>query len=116
MATYQRRDVERLIPYIWDDSYAYRATNPMAPDPDMPRGQSSPARSGTMWAAVADVKRAWKASRLTTMERQAILCGSGLGWPRKLTAERIGAVPAMVDTAVYEGVGKMVNFLEDGTI
>jgi hypothetical protein len=111
---YDRRTVERLIPYLWDTSYAYRATDPYAPDPDMPRGQANPARSGNLWAGVADVRRAWSGASLTQFERQAIVCEYGLRWPVKLTAKKLDRVPSMIATTLYEGVGSMLDFLEPG--
>jgi len=111
---YERREVERLIPYLWEHSYAYRATDPYAPDPDMPRGQANPARSCNMWAGVADVRRAWSQAELTRFERQAIVCEFGLGWERKAASHRLGVLPSMLDTALYEGIAKMLSFLERG--
>lgn len=109
---YDRRQIERLLPYLWENSYAYRATDPYAPDPDMPRGQANPARSGNLWAGVADVRKAWEQAELTRLERQSIVCEYGLRWPSKLTAKTLGKLPSMVAVALYEGVGSMLDYLE----
>jgi hypothetical protein len=62
---YDRELVERLIPAVWDSSYAYGMDEPRPPDPDMPRARPNPKWGCTLFAHLADIQMGWRHAPLT---------------------------------------------------
>jgi len=60
MSRYDRELVERLLPAVWDESYAYGMEAPLAPPPGMPRAKADPSKGNTLWAHLSDIRTAWR--------------------------------------------------------
>ncbi|WP_432482539.1 hypothetical protein [Kineococcus esterisolvens] len=72
--------IELLLPAVWDQEYAYGMEMPNRPDPDMPRTPSDPKKGGTLFAHLADIRRAWERADLTDAQRRVLLLRYGLDW------------------------------------
>ncbi|MFE6098996.1 hypothetical protein ACFVQ4_03435 [Streptomyces laurentii] len=73
MTAYDRRLVEHLLPAVWDMEAAYGIRSPTAPDADMPTGSIDPRTASTLFAHLADIRRAWASCPLELGEP----CSSG---------------------------------------
>ena len=111
--TYDRRQVEALIPAIWDDAYLIHGVErEEVRDPEMPKGPGGdPSHQGGHVVAIVDVRRAWKWSGLTLREKEAIALHYGMS----MTWREVGRVLNRDHTTVREGgergVGRMVAWL-----
>lgn len=103
--------VEKLIPAIWDDNYCYGMKVENAPDQDMPRGSSNKATGNTLAAHIADIKWAWEAAPLTTLERRALVLAHGLDWSNKDIAFNQQCNQPTVSKRVRVGVNKLRSTL-----
>lgn len=111
MSSYNRSLVERLIPAVWDDSYAYGMSDPAAPDPDMPRSEPDPKLGGTIYAHLADIRSAWRGADVPQVERQALLLRYGLDRTVQDIANNQGIGKTTAHERVERGVGRLVAFL-----
>ncbi|MEU2854109.1 hypothetical protein [Streptomyces syringium] len=111
MSGYDRKLVEHLLPAVWDVEAAYGIRNPTAPDADMPKGTVDKRAAGTLFAHLADIRRAWAAAPLSLGERQALVLRYGADLPD----DEAGAIQGVTDRAVRyrleRGVGKLAAHL-----
>ncbi|MFC4335999.1 hypothetical protein [Salininema proteolyticum] len=113
MSQYERATVEMLMPYMWGHDYAYGIHSVYAADPDMPRGRANPAEGCTLWAVMADLKRAWVRADLTDLEREVIVLVYGARMGLGEVAAKLRVEGCAVETALYEGVGKLLDHLNN---
>ena len=111
MSGYDRRLVEHLMPAVWDVEAAYGIRNPTAPDADMPKGTVDKKAAGTLFAHLADIRRAWKTCELSLGERRALFLRYSLDWPDNLIAARDGVTDRAVRYRLERGVGKLAAHL-----
>ncbi|MFI5942230.1 hypothetical protein ACIBCB_18500 [Streptomyces uncialis] len=111
MSAYDRRLVEHLMPAVWSTEAAYGIRSPTAPDADMPAGSTDPRTAGTLFAHLADIRRAWRECQLTRGERRALFLRYALDWPDELIAARDRVTGRAVRYRLERGVGKMACWL-----
>lgn len=115
MSGYDRELVERLIPAVWDDSYAYGMSNPYEPAPDMPRSKPDPKIGGTIFAHLADIRIAWQRADVPQVQRQALLLRFGLDWTVQDVATNQGTSKSTAHERIEQGVGRLVAYLNGKT-
>jgi DNA-directed RNA polymerase specialized sigma24 family protein len=108
---YDRALVEQLLPAVWDETFAYGMANPTAPDPDMPRSKPDPKTGGTLFAHLADIKRAWGLTDLAHEERVVLLLCWGLDWTQQEIADEQGVTQQAVSKRLERGALRLVAFL-----
>ncbi|MGW1040072.1 hypothetical protein [Streptomyces sp. NPDC002547] len=115
MGNYQRADVERVLPYLYDAEAAYGIKSEVYVEDGMPKGYSDPSKGNTIFASLADVRRAWDKAPLSEVEAQAVF--RRYVWDDIL--EDIAAVQAVTPRAalyrVERGVGKLTAWLNGET-
>ncbi|AUG87232.1 sigma factor [Streptomyces phage Omar] len=70
--TYQRTDVEQVLPYLYDAEAAYGIKSEIYVEDGMPKGYSDPSKGNSIFASLADVRRAWDHGPLSAVEKQAV--------------------------------------------
>src|SRR4051794_9825102 len=81
------------------------------PDPDMPKSRAAKNRGNTLWAHLADIRRAWTGAPLSYGESVALVTCGGLGMSYA-EAGRLFDTPRNTMMYRYEGgIGKLVAFL-----
>lgn len=110
--SYDRNLVEHLMPTVFDGTYAYGLRNPMQADPDMPSAATAKSASNTLYACIADMRRAWDGAMLCDAEKRALCMKFGLGWTSREIANHEGYSRTRANQRVDEGVGEMLAFLE----
>lgn len=108
---YSRELVERLLPAVWDEEFAYGMRNPYTPDPDMPKGTIDKKASGTLNAHLADIRWAWQRARLERAERQALVLRFGMDLTLAEVGLRMGLSKSAAQRWVEEGVGSIHAWL-----
>ncbi|PCG86335.1 hypothetical protein CIB93_08835 [Streptomyces sp. WZ.A104] len=111
MSAYDRRLVEHLLPAVWDAEAAYGIRSPTAPDADMPKGSVDKRASDTLFAHLADIRRAWVGCPLDLRERRALFLRYALDWPDDRIAARDGVTGRAVRYRIERGVGKIAAHL-----
>lgn len=116
--SYDRRQVEALLPAVWDDAYLIHGLQrEEVRDPEMPSGSApDPRRTNGHVCAIADVKRAFDEADLTKRMRQSLLLAYGMDEPRASIARLLGVSKRTVQYDCEFGVGRLVAWLngEDG--
>lgn len=115
MSGYNRELVERLLPAVWDETYAYGMSDPRTPDPDMPRSKPDPKVGGTIFAHLADIRSAWKGADVPQVERQALLLRFGLDWTVRSIGFNQGCDKGTATRRCERGVGRLVAHLNGKT-
>lgn len=113
---YDRPLVEQLLPAVWDEEYAYGMRNPTAPDPDMPRGTVDKKNGGTLFAHLADIRRAWQQAPLSDKQREALRQRYCLDWTEKQIALDLGVTQQAISLRIEGGVGRLVDFLNGNCV
>lgn len=109
---YTRDMIQALLPAVWDDSYCYGApAAPNAPPPDMPKGYANKAQANTLYAALADIKAAWKKAPLTMRERRCLLLRFGFDYEYQDIGAIEGVTKQGAQTATERGVGRLMFWL-----
>ncbi|GGN40028.1 DNA-directed RNA polymerase specialized sigma24 family protein [Actinoplanes campanulatus] len=108
--SYERELVERLLPAVWDPGMVV-VENPTAPDPDMPRTKSNPKTANTIYAMLADIRRAWRHAPATLAERQAMLLRYGMGMSKTETGHILGIGRKAASQRLDLGVGRLADYL-----
>ncbi|MDH6462026.1 DNA-directed RNA polymerase specialized sigma24 family protein [Micromonospora sp. A200] len=111
MSSYDRELVERLLPAVWDSSFAYGMEDPRAPDPDMPRTKPNPKTGNTLYAHLADIKGAWRSTYLPLEERQALFLRYGMDWLERDIAAQLATPRQTISDRLIRGVGRIVAHL-----
>lgn len=142
MADYDEREVERLLPTLWNEALRLdgmaepvRHTTPEqakgvaealglskserrkrmdATPPEARQSYKNPKHSGGHMAACADMQRAWELADLTLRERQILLMRYGLRWDLDDCADYYGNAPQSCWESEKNGVRKMAEFLTTG--
>ncbi|MEU0739286.1 sigma-70 region 4 domain-containing protein [Streptomyces sp. NPDC006134] len=96
---------------MWSPEAAYGIRNPQAPDADMPKGTVDPRSAGTLFAHLADIRRAWALCELSEGERRALFLRYGLDWPDQEIAAEDGVTDRAVRYRLERGVGKLAAWL-----
>ncbi len=109
--SYDRTAVEALMHAIWDDSAVFGIRREGAPEPGSPKAKADPACGNTLYAMIADIKRAWQRAKVTPAERQALFLRFRLGYEAPEAAPILGVTPRAVNYRIYSGVGKLTAFL-----
>jgi AraC-like DNA-binding protein len=105
--------VEHLLPAVVYTSTAYGMTALNAPGPGMPRGQSDPARSCTLFAHLADVRIAWGRAVLALDCRRAVVLHLA-GWSTAEIAAELGCSTRTVNRHLERAVERMAAWLNGG--
>lgn len=115
--SYDRRQVEALIPAIWDDAYLIHGVQKEeVRDPEMPSGSAAdPRRVNGHIVAIADVRRAWEKAGLTLKQQQATLLRFGMDMRWAEVAAELGRDSKTVREAAEGGVGRLVHWLNGTT-
>lgn len=111
MSGYNRALVEHLAPAIWDPTYAYGMRNPYQPDDDMPKAKPDPKVGGTIFAHLADMRKAWAEADIPQVERQALILRFGFGWTQRNIGFNQGVSQQAAQQRIDRGVGRLVAFL-----
>ncbi|MGW4158671.1 hypothetical protein [Streptomyces sp. NPDC004788] len=115
MGTYQRADVEHVLPYLFDAESAYGIKAEVYVEDGMPKGYSDPSKGNSIFAALSDVRRAWRDTDLSLVERQAVLMRHVLDLELKVIAA-FQSVEASTAMRRHErGVGKLTAWLNGET-
>ena len=110
VAAYTRRDIEELMPAIWDESYAYGMPEKQeAPEQDMPKAAASVAHRNSHWAYIADIKTGWAMADLTQKERCALVLFYGTGWKQSDIAFNQGCTQQAISPRLENAVGKIMR-------
>lgn len=111
MGNYQRADVERVLPYLFDDEAAYGVKAEVYVEDGMPKGYSDPSKGNSVFASLADVRRAWRQADLSLVERQAVFM-------RYVLDDELQVIAGLHDTKAStamrrheRGVGKLTAWL-----
>lgn len=115
MSSYNRELVEHLAPAIWDLTYSYGMRSPYQPDDDMPRSKLDPKTGGTLFAHLADMRRAWAHADVPQVERQAMLLRFGLGWTVQAIGDEQGVDKVTAMRRSERAVGRLVAYLNGKT-
>lgn len=110
---YQRALVERLLPTVWDETYAYGMANPEAPDPDMPKGHVDKKKGSSLFAHLVDIREAWRTTDLTRLERRAVFMVFGLDWSHGYAALHEDVDRSTISHRLDAAVGKITARLND---
>lgn len=105
--SYDRATVERLIPTIWDRTYAYGMANPYAPDPDMPKSKPNVSHGNTLFAHLIDVRTAWDKATLNDDERRAMLLYYAVDLTQEAVAAYEGVSQQTISARLFTGVGQL---------
>lgn len=111
MSGYDRPLVERLLPAVWDKTFAYGMSDPTLPDPEMPRAKPDPKIGGAIFAHLADINIAWARAEVPQVERQALLMRYGLDWTMRDVGFNQGVDKGTASRRCERGVGRLVAFL-----
>lgn len=115
--TYDRQDVERLLPAVWDDKYLVDGfRNDAAPDPDMPRGSVDHSKGGGTVVAIADIRQAWKHAPLSLKQRQALLLRYGFDEPVAEAGALLGITKQSMSERCFAGVTVVMRWLNGGDV
>lgn len=112
---YDRRTVELLLPAVWDEEFAYGMRDQYAPDPDMPKVKSNKAHANTLYAMLADIRRAWDRAPVTMPERRALLLRYGMDWEQTDIAFNQGVTKQAINIRIERGVGRITAWLNGDT-
>ena len=110
-----RRQVELLLPALWDEDAVWGIQREELPDPQMPKAKANPAHGNTLAAMLADIKQAWRRCDIPNTERRVIVLHYGLDY----TYEQVGRVlDVPKSTTIARGeraVGRVTAWLNGGT-
>lgn len=109
--TYSLELVEHLLAAVVDGSAAYGMTAPRSPDPGMPRAQSDPALSCTLFAHLADIRIAWRRAVMSLDERKSVLLRCAIGWSSQEIADELGCSKRTVDRYVQRALVRLRDHL-----
>lgn len=115
--TYDRQDVERLLPAVWDDKYltdGFRSDD--APDPDMPKSASDKSKSGGHVVAIADIRQAWRYADLSLDQRRALLLRYGMDEPVAEAGALLGVHKSSITRRCEAGVAILRDWLNGGPL
>lgn len=115
MSRYTRREVEALLPAVWDRQAAYGLQNPYAPAPDMPKAATNKAQANTLYAMLADIRTAWSKAPLTTKQRQALEYRFRGDLKEQEIGEALGVHKSNVSRRVEAGIGGLAAWLNGDT-
>lgn len=142
MGGYDEREVERLLPVLWNESLridgmaepvqhttpeqaqgvaqslglskSERRKRMDAVPPEARQSYKNPKHSGGHMAACADMSRAWELTDLTLRERQVLLMRYGLMWDQQDCADYFGVYLYGVQKSEKAGIAKLAEFLTTG--
>ena len=114
-ALYDRRLVEAMLPYVFDDSIVWGMKVDTAPDPDMPRGSKDPSKGWNSFAHLVDVRRAWALAGLSDDQRRAVFLHYALDYTEEEAATQLGAPRSTVEYRIERGVGLLAAWLNGST-
>lgn len=112
---YDRSLVEQLLPAVWDQEFAWGMKIEDAPDADMPRAATDPSKSGTLYAHLADVRSAWRKTKLTKKERRAVFLRFAFDLTEEVIAAHEGVQQQTINERLFKSVGKIVAHLNGKT-
>lgn len=107
--------MEQLLPAVWDDDCVLGIRSGTEPDPEMPRTKPDPKLSGTLWAHIADIKRAWDGADVPQVERQALFLRYGLDWKADDIGKSQGVHRTTASRRIEAGVGRLTAWLNGKT-
>jgi hypothetical protein len=138
VSSYNRPLVERLVPAIWDQAFAYGMTNPQEPtpvyrcqahprivqteegdvystcacvEPSTRRSVPDPKVGGTIFAHLADIRSAWRDADIPQVERQAVLLRYGLDLTTQAVGDLQGVTKKGALLRAERGIGRLVAHL-----
>ncbi|MEU6057011.1 hypothetical protein [Streptomyces sp. NPDC047097] len=111
MSRYQRAGVEHVLPYLFDAEAAYGIKSEVYVEEGMPKGYSDPSHGHSVFAALADIRRAWRMADLSLVERQAVLLRYVLDLELKVIAAFQAVEPSTAMRRHERGVGKLAAWL-----
>ncbi|WP_406409682.1 hypothetical protein OG923_12780 [Streptomyces halstedii] len=108
---YQRAEVERVLPYLFDPIAAYGIKSEVYVEDGMPKGYSDPSHGNSIFASLSDVRRAWKEADLSLVERQAVFMRFVLDDTYEDAGRQTGKQKSGARKAAERGVGKVTAWL-----
>ncbi|USH44631.1 DNA binding protein [Streptomyces phage BroPlease] len=115
MGNYQRADVEHVLPYLFDIEAAYGIKAEVYVEDGMPKGYSDPSKGNSVYASLADARRAWRLAELTERERQSIFLRYVFDEAQEVIAAYLGVRRQTVAYYLERGVGKLTAWLNGET-
>lgn len=109
--SYDRRMVERLLPAVWDHGYDYGMQDEFTPAPDMPKARANKAHGNTLYAHLADIRRAWRKAEVPQVQRQVLVLRYGLDMPVQEIAALLGVSRKTVSRRDDDGIGRVAAWL-----
>ncbi|AXQ61103.1 DNA binding protein [Streptomyces phage Hank144] len=109
--SYNRALVEHILPTVWDAEAAYGLKQENSPDADMPKVKANPKQANTLYAHIADIKRAWRLTDLSLVERQALFLRFAFDEHDDVIAAFQGVTDRAVRYRIERGVGKVTAWL-----
>jgi predicted DNA-binding protein (UPF0251 family) len=110
-AAYNREMVERLLPAVWDEDFAWGMRDPYAPDVDMPKRVVGKKKDSPLFAMLADIKTAWRAADLTRDERAAVFLHAVYDDTQQDIAALLGCHQSTAKRRIERGIGKLTAHL-----
>lgn len=108
---YDRRAVEALIHAVWDEQAAFGIRKEETPEPGSPKAPSDPAHSNTLYAMLADIRRAWDHASIPLAQRQSLLLHFGLGYEPVEAGYILGVTKQATQYRIDQGVGRLAAFM-----
>ncbi|AFU62024.1 hypothetical protein phiHau3_47 [Streptomyces phage phiHau3] len=112
---YQRAHVEHVLPYLFDAEAAYGIKAEVYVEDGMPKGYSDPSKGNSVYASLADARRAWRLADLTERERQSIFLRYVFDEAQEVIAAYLGVRRQTVAYYLERGVGKLTAWLNGET-
>lgn len=109
---YSRDRISSLIPGVWDSSEVLEATNPYAPDPEMPKSTPDPRAASTRTAECADIQQAWAGASLSRSHRASVVIVEGMGGSVADVARHLSisyAEAAVIHDTAIGNIGTFLN-------
>lgn len=108
---YDRNELERIIPFTWEETYAWGIPSAEEIEEGMPRSTADPTRKNTHWAILADLRQAWAKADLTDKQRQAVVLRFGMDQKLASVAHVLGVSVHAVEKRIDGGVRKLLSYL-----
>lgn len=120
---YERREVEWLLPTLWDPDAAYGLRAPFQPDAaevakpglGVPKASKNKSHGNTLYAQLADMRAAWhwahRQHGVPQVERQALVLRYGFDMGVEEIGVVLGVHKATISRRVERAVGRMTAWL-----
>ena len=113
--SYDRDQIEELLPGLWDPEYAYGTrTSDGDVEPGMPKAKRHDPRTADDWIAhMCDMQIAWaNCKSISPNERVALFLRYGMHWDQQFIAEHEGITARAVAYRIDSGINTLIAFLD----